>query len=76
MLGAALIVSSGGSAFLIGVLLILVGLAIVWMSPSAGGLLSVVARWIGVVLAFIGVVLVITPVLVWVYAQLRAMFDI
>jgi hypothetical protein len=54
--------------------LILAGLAICWLSPKAGRQTAVtVFWWTGIVLAVVGLILLITPVLNWIYVQLRTM---
>lgn len=50
--------------------LILAGLLIIFLSPSAGRM-ATVFWWVGAVLAVVGLVLLVTPVLVWVDHQLR-----
>ena len=60
--------------FIIAIICILAGLAIAWMSGNARHpLLVTVVFWIGIILIIVGVVLFLTPVLVWVNGQLRAM---
>ena len=56
----------------IGVVLIVLGLLIVYLSPGAGKLAGVF-WWVGIILAVIGLIFVVTPVLIWVNGQLRAM---
>lgn len=52
--------------------LILAGLAIAWLSRQAGTLLlSTIFWWVGVVLAVVGLILLVTPVLNWLYVQIR-----
>lgn len=54
--------------------LILAGLLIAWLSPKAGSAtLAAVFWWVGIVLAVVGLILLVTPVLNWVYVQLRTM---
>ena len=54
--------------------LILCGLLMAWLSPGMKQpLLVTIVYWVGVVLVIVGLVLLLTPVLVWVNAQLRAM---
>lgn len=66
-------------AVLIGVALglILGGLIMAFLS---GGVkqptLASVVYWVGVALIVVGLILLLTPVLVWINAQLRAMLDI
>ena len=59
---------------LLGLALLLGGLVVCWLSASAKyPLLVKVVLIIGIVLVVIGCVLLITPVIVWVDGQLRAM---
>jgi len=54
--------------------LVLAGLAICWLSSGAGNPTAVsIFWWVGIVLAVVGVILLVTPVLNWIYAQLRVM---
>lgn len=54
--------------------LIIAGLAMCWL---CGGIkepiLSRIVYWVGVVLVIIGLILLLTPVLIWINAQLQAM---
>ncbi len=53
---------------------ILLGLAMAYLGPkSLPGGLGRFVFWVGVVLVVIGLILLLTPVLVWVNAQLRGM---
>lgn len=52
--------------------LMLGGLAICWLSPSAGSL-KPLAWWAGIILFVVGFVLFIAPIIVWLAAQLRSM---
>jgi len=57
--------------------LILVGLVMVLLCSSIQQLLlKAVVYWTGIVLVVVGLVLLITPVLVWVNVQLRAMLGV
>lgn len=54
--------------------LILVGLAMAWLCGSVRQpILREVVYWVGIVLIVVGLVLLLTPVLIWLNAQLRAM---
>ena len=54
--------------------LILAGLVMAWLSPGMSNpMLISVVWWVGVVLVVIGLILLLTPVLIYVNAQLRAM---
>lgn len=54
--------------------LIIGGLVILWLSGQAHyAVLVTVLFWVGIVLTIVGLVLLVTPVLNWVYAQLRIM---
>lgn len=53
--------------------LIIAGLVMAWLAPGVGGVLATVVRYVGIVLIVVGLVLLLTPVLVWVNVQLRAM---
>lgn len=53
--------------------LVLAGLVMAWLSGSLRQpTLAAVVYWAGVVLVVVGLVLLITPVLVWLSAQLRS----
>lgn len=54
--------------------LILAGLAMAWLSGGmrSPGLISIV-YWVGVILVVIGLILLVTPVLIWLNNQIRAM---
>ena len=55
--------------------LILAGLAMAWVGPKlTPALLGRVVYWVGVVLIVVGLILLLSPVLFWLNAQLRAMF--
>lgn len=56
----------------IGVVLIVLGLLIAFLSPQAGRM-AALFWWVGIILAAIGLIFLITPVLIWVDSQLRAM---
>ena len=54
--------------------LIIAGLVMAWLSPGMKNpLLISVVFYVGVALVVIGLILLLTPVLIWVNAQLRAM---
>lgn len=54
--------------------LLIGGLVVMWLSPSAHNpTLVTVVWWIGLVLVVFGVILLITPVMVWLYNQVQAM---
>lgn len=54
--------------------LIVVGLAICWLSRQAGNpTLANIFWWAGVILAVVGLILLIAPVLNWISVQLRTM---
>ena len=62
---------------LLGVLLLIGGLAIIWLSSTAKyPLLVTVFFWIGLVLAVFGAILVIAQPLIWAYAQIRSMLGV
>lgn len=57
--------------------LILAGLAMAWLSGSVRQpTLATVVYWVGVVLIVVGLVLLLTPVLVYLNVQLRAMLGV
>ena len=54
--------------------LIVVGLVMAWLSAGVKQpILATIVYWVGIVLLVIGLILLLTPVLVWVNVQLRAM---
>jgi hypothetical protein len=57
---------------------IVLGLLMVFMHTSLNRtpMLATVVHWVGVVLVVIGLVLLLTPVLIWVNAQLRQMLGV
>lgn len=56
--------------------LILAGLAMAWMAPSMGNAVLVkIVRVVGIVLVIVGLILLLTPVLIYINHQLRAMLD-
>lgn len=58
----------------LGLGLLIGGLVVMWLSPSAHNpTLVTVVWWIGLVLVLFGVVIIITPVMVWIYNQVQAM---
>lgn len=57
--------------------LILAGLLMCWLAPKTGiSWLTTVVFWAGIILVVVGLVLLLTPVLVWLNAQLRAMLGV
>ncbi len=57
--------------------LILAGLLILFLSGNAKyPLLVTVLHWVGIILVVVGLILLITPVLVWIEAQLRSMLKL
>lgn len=57
--------------------LILAGLVMCWLAGTVKPpLLSTVIRYVGIGLVIVGLVLLLTPVLVWVNAQLRSMLQV
>ena len=62
------------SIFLISVIAILAGLLMAAFAGKAGNpLLSTIVWWVGVALIVVGLILLLTPVIVWLNLQLRAM---
>lgn len=58
----------------LGLGLLIGGLVVMWLSPSAHNPMLVgIVWWIGLVLVIFGVILLVTPVMVWVYNQVQAM---
>lgn len=58
----------------LGLGLLIGGLVVMWLSPSAHNpTLVTVVWWVGVVLVLFGVIILITPVMVWLYNQVHAM---
>lgn len=56
--------------------LLISGLVIMLLSPSAHNpTLVTVIWWIGLVLVVFGVILLITPAMVWIYGQVRAIVE-
>lgn len=54
--------------------LILAGLLMIWLCKGiTQPTLQTVVYWVGIALLIIGLILLLTPVLVWVNVQLRAM---
>jgi hypothetical protein len=65
------------SPLLLGILLVLGGLAMVVMSNYAKfPLLVIVIFWLGIVIALVGAVLLLTPPLVWLNLQLRSAMNV
>ena len=63
--------------FGLGLGLLLGGLLVMWLSPSAhNSILVAVVWWIGLVLVLFGVILLATPILVYIYNQVQAMLGV
>ncbi len=61
----------------LGVGLVIAGLLFCWLREKVGSaLLSTVVYYTGIVLVVVGLVLILTPVLIWLHAQLTAMLGV
>ena len=61
------------SVLILSIILILSGLAMVYLSPSAKfTLLMLVVFWAGIILIIVGLILLVTPVLIWAYGHIRS----
>lgn len=63
------------SMFLFSVVVIVLGLAIIWLSSRAGST-SNLFWWIGIVVAVLGAILLLFPVMAFIYRQLTAAFAV
>ncbi len=62
---------------IIAILMILAGLAMVCFADKARyPILCILVFWSGIALIIIGLILLLTPVLVWIYNQLRSAFAV
>ena len=56
--------------------LILAGLVMAVLSKQVAGLLGIIVYWVGIVLIIIGLIFLLSPVILWLNAQLRAMLNV
>lgn len=62
--------------FIVALVAILAGLAIVYLSRQAGTTLAPVFWWAGILVAVLGLILLVVPVLIYIQRQLVSAFGI